>query len=169
MPLNFLSIPLYHLLVFISHLSLLKYLPPPSQKIHVHLNIFGNVQSLLALSSSTLVYHHLVTHLVSFSLTLITDPVQLLSLVMYSAIMVTPCMCVYLGVFVCMEENYVKFERLVINHVCSGLQLGRLCGLSVVCWTTDHYHLSSNLGVGISEWCFIFDIASLALEVVRPI
>jgi len=23
-------------------------------------------------------------------------------------------------------------------------------------WTTDHYHLSSNVGVDISEWCFIF-------------
>jgi len=24
-------------------------------------------------------------------------------------------------------------------------------------WTTDHYHLNSNLGVDISERCFIFD------------
>ena len=36
-------------------------------------------------------------------------------------------------------------------------------------WITDHYHLSSNLGVGISEGCFIFDFASLPLDVVRPI
>ena len=35
---------------------------------------------------------------------------------------------------------------------------GRLRGLTVVCWTTDH-------GVGISEGCFIFDFASLPLEV----
>ena len=32
-------------------------------------------------------------------------------------------------------------------------------------WSTDHYHLSSNLGVGISEGCFIFDFASLPSEV----
>ena len=36
-------------------------------------------------------------------------------------------------------------------------------------WITDHYHFSSNLGVGISEGCFIFDFASLHLEVARPI
>ena len=39
----------------------------------------------------------------------------------------------------------------------------------IVSWTTDHYHLSSNLGVGISEGCVIFDLASLPLEVARPI
>ena len=27
-------------------------------------------------------------------------------------------------------------------------------------WTTDHYHLSSNLGVGISEGGFFYDFAS---------
>jgi len=36
-------------------------------------------------------------------------------------------------------------------------------------WITDHYHLSSNLGVGISEVCLIFDFASLLLEVARSI
>jgi len=36
-------------------------------------------------------------------------------------------------------------------------------------WITDHYHLSSSLGVGISEEWFIFDFASLALKVARPI
>ena len=36
-------------------------------------------------------------------------------------------------------------------------------------WITDHYHVSLNLGVGISEQCFIFDFASLPLEVTRPI
>ena len=46
---------------------------------------------------------------------------------------------------------------------------GRLRGLAVACWTTDHYHPCSNLGVGISEGCFIFDFASLPLEVARPI
>jgi len=42
-------------------------------------------------------------------------------------------------------------------------------GLAVACWTTAHYHPSSNLGVGIFEGCFIFNFASLPLEVVRPI
>ena len=48
-------------------------------------------------------------------------------------------------------------------------KLGRLRGLAVACWTTDHYHPCSNVGVGISEGCFIFDFASLFLEVARPI
>ena len=42
--------------------------------------------------------------------------------------------------------------------------LGRLCCLVVVCWIIDHYHPSSNLGVGISESCFIFDFASLLVH-----
>ena len=46
---------------------------------------------------------------------------------------------------------------------------GRLRGLAVACWTTDHYHPCSNLGVGISEGCFVLDIASLHLEVARPL
>ena len=44
-----------------------------------------------------------------------------------------------------------------------------LLGLAVACWTTDHYHPCSNLGVRISEGCFIFDFASLPLEIARPI
>jgi len=36
-------------------------------------------------------------------------------------------------------------------------------------WITNNNHLSSNLGVGISEGCFIFDLASLPLEVARLI
>ena len=51
----------------------------------------------------------------------------------------------------------------------SNLDIGRLRGLAVACWTTDHYHMSSNLGVGISEGCFIFDFTSLPSEVARPI
>ena len=47
--------------------------------------------------------------------------------------------------------------------------LGRLRGLAVATWTTDHYHPGSNLGVGISEGCFIFDFVSLPLGVARPI
>ena len=46
---------------------------------------------------------------------------------------------------------------------------GRLRGLAVACWTTDHYHPCSNLGVGISEGCFVFEFASLPLEVAWPI
>ena len=37
----------------------------------------------------------------------------------------------------------------------------RLRRLAVACWTTDHYHPCSNLGVGISKGCFIFHFASL--------
>jgi len=55
------------------------------------------------------------------------------------------------------------------SYYCSTAGIGRLHGLAVACWTTDHYHLCSNLGVGISEGCFIFDFASLPLEVARPI
>jgi len=44
--------------------------------------------------------------------------------------------------------------------------LWRLRGLALACWTTDYYH--TNLGVGISEGCFIFDFASLPLEVAWP-
>jgi len=36
-------------------------------------------------------------------------------------------------------------------------------------WIANHYHLSSNLGVDMSEGYFIFDSASLYLEVARPI
>ena len=45
----------------------------------------------------------------------------------------------------------------------------RLRGLAVACWTTDHYHPCSNLGVGISEGCFVFHFTSFPLEVARPI
>ena len=37
------------------------------------------------------------------------------------------------------------------------ISLGRLRGLAVACWTTDHYHPCSNPGVDISEGCFVFD------------
>ena len=49
------------------------------------------------------------------------------------------------------------------------LNIWRLRGLAVACWTTVHYHPCSDLGVGISEGCYIFDFASLPLEVARPI
>jgi len=44
-----------------------------------------------------------------------------------------------------------------------------LCGLTIACWITDFYHPCSNLGMGKSEGCFIFDCASLPLEVAQPI
>ena len=47
--------------------------------------------------------------------------------------------------------------------------LGRLRGLTVACWTTDHNHPCSNPGVGISEGCFVFHFVSLPLDVARPI
>jgi len=59
------------------------------------------------------------------------------------------------------DMQYLVMLLLVIS--------GRLCSLAVLCRTTDHYHLCSNLGVGISEACFIFDFASLPLEVYRAI
>ena len=46
---------------------------------------------------------------------------------------------------------------------------GCLHGLAVACWTTNHYHPCLKLGVGISEDCFIFDFASLPLEVAQLI
>ena len=50
---------------------------------------------------------------------------------------------------------------------CSLDKWGRLRDL--VGSTLDHYHLSSNLGVGISEGCFVFEIVLLNFEVVRAI
>ena len=44
---------------------------------------------------------------------------------------------------------------------------GRLRGLGLACLITDYSHPCSNPGVGISEGCFIFDFASLHLEVAR--
>ena len=60
------------------------------------------------------------------------------------------------------EIKLILFNRYLFH-------VGRLRGLAVACWTTDHYHPCSNLGVGISEGCFIFDFASLPLKVARPI
>ena len=47
--------------------------------------------------------------------------------------------------------------------------INSLRGLTVACWIIDHYQPCSNLGVGISDGCFIFDFDSLRLEVDRPI
>jgi len=59
--------------------------------------------------------------------------------------------------------------RPVICIISYCIYIGRLRGLAVACWNTDHYHTCSNRGVGISEGWFIFDFASLPLEVGRPI
>ena len=56
-----------------------------------------------------------------------------------------------------------------INRVISSVKWGRLRSLVVARQTTDHYHPCSNLGVHLSEGCFIFDFVSLPLEVARPI
>ena len=64
-------------------------------------------------------------------------------------------------------KSYVNKLFIDINFI--GLIYRRLRGLAVACWTTDHYNPCSNLGVGISEGCFIFDFASLPLGVARPI
>ena len=61
-----------------------------------------------------------------------------------------------------MEGRYLSFPLL------SNIS-GRLHCLVVACWITDHCHSCSNLGVGISEGCLIFDFASLHLEIARPI
>ena len=59
-------------------------------------------------------------------------------------------------------------DLLPLNLVCFVLCAFEV--LLVVHWTTDHYyHLSLNLNMCISEGCFIFDFASLPLEVTRPI
>jgi len=45
---------------------------------------------------------------------------------------------------------------------------GGLSSLAVAYWTTNYYHPCSNLGMGISEGCFISDLASLPLKVAGP-
>ena len=73
-----------------------------------------------------------------------------------------------------MEKQNRKILQVSSSHyylcifVCTHIY-GCLHGLAVVCWTTDSYHLSSNLGVSIYEGCFIFDFVSLPLAVTRPI
>ena len=52
-------------------------------------------------------------------------------------------------------ELFALSEKLISKV---GVFQTRLCVLLVACWTTDHYRPCSNLGVGISEGCFIFDI-----------
>ena len=58
----------------------------------------------------------------------------------------------------CHENRKVYVHRHTHKRACA-----RFRGLTG--WITDHYHMSSNIGVGISEGCFSFDFASLALAV----
>ena len=67
------------------------------------------------------------------------------------------------------HRNLVSLSSQTHILLLFGLKRGRLRGLTVACWITDHYHPCSNLGAAISERCFIFDFASLTLVVVRPI
>ena len=59
-----------------------------------------------------------------------------------------------------------KYKTTLIYSTTHSWYQGCLHGLVVGCWTTAH---CSNLSVGISKGCFIFDFASSPLEVTRPI
>ena len=66
-------------------------------------------------------------------------------------------------------ELWYCFIKAVVSVRVKEITMARgymFCGLADC---LDHCHLSWNLGVGISEGCFIFDFASLPLEVARPI
>ena len=65
------------------------------------------------------------------------------------------CFSIYLTVMMSVFSyvTYVSVNRW-IQIDSSETCLGRLRGLAVACWTTDHYHPCSNLGMGISEGCF---------------
>ena len=58
---------------------------------------------------------------------------------------------------------FITFITLT-NTTTTTTTIGRLHGLAVECWSTDHYHPCSNLGVGISEGCFIFHHHRLLLK-----
>ena len=66
-------------------------------------------------------------------------------------------------------ENIHRSAGTFVSGDSTGNYMWCLCGQALVCNITDHYHPCLNLGVGISEGCFIFDFASLPLEVTRPI
>ena len=70
---------------------------------------------------------------------------------------------IYLSTSTYHQERISIFKGYVRRYI------WRLRGLVVVCWITDHYHPCSNLGLGKSEECFIFDFASLPLGIARPI
>ena len=92
------------------------------------------------------------------------------------------CMYIYIYIYICIYiysdiayrrfnnnicySSYPNSTEVVIATWLFGNLTERLRGLTGI---TDHYYLSSNLDVGIYEGCFIFDFASLPLEVDRPI
>ena len=49
------------------------------------------------------------------------------------------------------------------------IQSGSLRGLAVACWTTDHYHPCSNIGVGISEGCFVITLGGRSAHLAYPV
>ena len=58
--------------------------------------------------------------------------------------------------FICLYTDPSTY-RLSLTEACSNqITQGRLRGITVAWWVTDHYHPGSNLGVSISEGCFIF-------------
>ena len=73
------------------------------------------------------------------------------------------------SVIICQE----LFPRTVLTTVTFVDIISRLLGFVrrdfLITDHTDHCHLSLILGVVISEGCFIFDFASLPLEVARAI
>ena len=57
------------------------------------------------------------------------------------------------------KQNAVHVNYSNVTTLCWQMFInrGRLRGLAVACWIIDHHHPCSNLGLGISEGCFIFD------------
>ena len=68
------------------------------------------------------------------------------------------CTQIYIAIFV--SKIWLIWNYLVFSDNVSVVQV-------VARWIIDHYHLTLNLGVAISEGCFILDLASLHLEVGR--
>ena len=71
----------------------------------------------------------------------------------------------YIHKYICLSKFELFSVHISRSRPCYPKQCqrkrGRLRGLAVACWTTDHYHPCSNLGVAIYEGCFVFDFASL--------
>jgi len=63
--------------------------------------------------------------------------------------------------------GWIKLQWVIYWFSSHTVCRGRLRGLTVARWITDHCHPGSNLGVGISEGCFIFDFDSLPLKVAQ--
>ena len=72
------------------------------------------------------------------------------------------CACVCM--FVCVMSNIPDSKSQLYDNVITNST--ETIAHSMI---TDHYHPRSNLGVCLSEGCFIFDFVSLPLDVARPI